>query len=95
MEKPGVKKPRSLDDLAPPDCEVFQLLSSLGVVFDTTELIKLEFSAKALKGYSVTFTISALYLLLVACCVDLVSYARVFLVQIRFSMQRKGGNWLS
>ena len=77
MEKPGIKILRSLDDLAPPDCEVCQLLLSLGVVFNIVELIKLEFSVKALKGYIGTFTISASYLLLVACCVDLVSYACV------------------
>jgi len=95
VEKPEINKPKSLDDLAPPDREVCQLLSSLGVVFNTVELIKLEFSTKALKGYIGTFTISALYFLLVACCVDLVSYALLFLMQIWCSMQRRGKNWLN
>ena len=67
VEKPGVKKSTSLEDLAPPNREVCQLLSSLGVVFDTTELIKLEFCAKALKSYIGTFPISTSYLLRVAC----------------------------
>ena len=67
MEKPGVRKPRSLEDLDPPDREVCQPLSSFGVVFDTAELIKLEFCAKALKSYIGTFPISASYLLRVAC----------------------------
>jgi len=82
VEKLRIKKPRSLDDLAPPNREVCQLLSSLGVVFNTAELIKLEFYAKALKSYIGTFPISASYLLLVACCVGLVSYALLFLMQI-------------
>ena len=47
----GLKKLRSLDDLAPPDREVCQLLSCLGMVFNTTELIKLEYNPKHLKGY--------------------------------------------
>ena len=68
--------------MAPPNREVCQLLSSLGVVFNTAELIKLEFYAKALKSYIGTFPISASYLLLVACCVGLVSYALLFLMQI-------------
>ena len=67
VEKPRVKKSRSLEDLTPPNHEVCQLLSSLGVVFDTTKLIKLEFCVKALKSYIGTFLISASYLLRVAC----------------------------
>jgi len=51
VEKAGLKKPRSLEDLAQPDREVCQHLSSLGVVFNTAELIKLEYSPKHLKGY--------------------------------------------
>ena len=67
VEKPEVKKPISLEDLAPPDHEMCQFLSSLGVVFDTAELIKLEFFAKALKSYIGTLPISASCLLRVAC----------------------------
>jgi len=59
VEKPGVKKPKSLEELTPSNRETCQLLSNLGVVFDTAELIKLEFCAKALKRYIGTFTISA------------------------------------
>ena len=51
MEKPRLKKPRSLEDLTPSDREMCQLLKSLGVVFDTAKLIKLEFFAKALKRF--------------------------------------------
>jgi len=32
VEKPGLKKPRSLEDLTPPDREVYKFLSSLGDV---------------------------------------------------------------
>jgi len=45
------KKARGLEDLTPPDRELCQLLSSLEVVFNTTQLIKHEFSLKDLKGY--------------------------------------------
>ena len=83
-----MEKPRSLEDLAPPDPEVCQLISSLEVVFNTTELIKLEYCAKAFKSYIGTFPISASCLLLVACCMDLASYALLFLMQIWCSMQR-------
>jgi len=51
VDKAGLKKPRSLEDLAQPDCEVCQLLSSLGVVFNIAELIKLEYNPKHLKSY--------------------------------------------
>ena len=51
VEKPGLKKPRSLEDLTPPDREMCQLLSGLGAMFDTAKMIKLEFFAKALKSY--------------------------------------------
>jgi len=65
VEKPGLKKPRSLEELTPLDCEMCQLLSGLGVVFDTAKLIKLEFCAKALKSYIGTFTILVFYLFIV------------------------------
>jgi len=48
VERPRVKKPRSLEDLTPSDRDTCRLLSSLGVMFNTAELIKLEFCAKAL-----------------------------------------------
>jgi len=50
-----VEKPRSLEDLTPSDRETCRLLSSLGMVFDTAELIELEFCAKVLKRYVGTF----------------------------------------
>ena len=34
VEKPGLKRPRSLKDLTPPNREMCKLLSGLGVVFD-------------------------------------------------------------
>ena len=70
VENPGVKNPRNLEDLTPFDREVCQLLSSLGVVFDTAKLIKLEFSSRPLKGYIGTslISVSSLPTLLVHCC---------------------------
>jgi len=59
VEKPGLKKPRSLEDLTPQDREMCQHLSGLGVVFHTAKLIKLEFCAKALKSYIGTILIYA------------------------------------
>ena len=50
VEKPGLKKPRSLEDLTPPDREVCGFLSSLGAVFNTVDLIKHEFHHKILKA---------------------------------------------
>jgi len=55
VEKLGLKKPRSLEDLTPPDREVCKFLSSLGVVFSIAELIKLEYSPKFLKSHIGTF----------------------------------------
>ena len=68
VEKAGLKKPRSLEDLAPPDREVCQFLSSLGVVFNIAELIK---------AYIGTLFDFALYCLL-AYCVGLCYYALLF-----------------
>ena len=74
VEKPGLKKPRSLEDLSPPDREVCGFLSSLGVVFNTADLIKNEFHLKFLKAHIGTclclYLPLLVYLLLVACCVD-------------------------
>ena len=46
-----LKKPKTLEELAPPNREVCQVLASLGAVFNTTQLIKHEFSPSSLKGY--------------------------------------------
>ena len=51
VEKPGLKKPRCLEDLALQDREVCDFFSNFEAVFSTVELIKLEYSPKALKGY--------------------------------------------
>jgi len=59
VEKPDFKKPRSLEDLTPPDREMCQLLLVLGAMFDTAKLMKLEFCTKALKSYICTALISA------------------------------------
>jgi len=78
VEKPGLKKPRSLEDLTPPDREVCEFLSSLGVVFNTTELIKLEYNPKVLKASVVVSPFFCLYLSLLVCCVGLASHAILF-----------------
>ena len=44
VEKPGLKKPRCLEDLASQDREVCEFFSNLGAVFSTMELIKLEYN---------------------------------------------------
>ena len=46
-----LKKPKTLEELTPHDCEVCQVLASLGTVFNTAQLIKHEYDAEALKGY--------------------------------------------
>ena len=46
-----LKKPKTLEELASPDREVCQVLASLGVVFNTAQLIKHVFSPSSLKGY--------------------------------------------
>ena len=53
-----------------PDRELCQLLSSLGVVFNTTQLIKHEFNAKDLKGYiGISFCLYLVFTCtLVSCC---------------------------
>jgi len=76
-EKTGLKKPRSLEDLAQLDREVYQLLSSFGEVFNTVELIKLEYNPKHLNGYigilfdSIFSYLLALYLFIFLCPVVL------------------------
>jgi len=76
VEKTGLKKPRSLEDLSLPDQEVCQLLSRLGVVFNTAKLIKLECSPKNLKGY--IGILSCFYFYLLEHCVGSLSYALLF-----------------
>jgi len=67
VEKLGLKKLRSLEDLTPPDREMCQLLSGLGAMFETAKLIKLKLCAKALKSYIGTILTFASPLLLIAC----------------------------
>ena len=74
MEKSGLKKPRSLEDLSLPDREVCGFLSSLGVLFNTADLIKNKFHPKFLKAHIGTclclYLPLLVYLFLVACYVD-------------------------
>jgi len=49
--KPGLKKPRSLEDLPAREREVCDFLSNLQVVFSSVELTKHEYSPTALKDY--------------------------------------------
>ena len=51
VEKLKFKKPMGLEELTPPNRKLCQLLASLGAVFNTTQLIKYEYSALDLKGY--------------------------------------------
>ena len=51
VEKLKFKKPSGLEELTPHDRELCRFLSSLRVVFNTAQLIKYEYNAKALKGY--------------------------------------------
>ena len=51
VKEPGLKKPRSLEDLPTREREVCAFFSNLGALFSTIELIKLEYNPKALKGY--------------------------------------------
>ena len=90
MEKPRLKNTRSLEDLTSQDHEMCQLLSGLGVVFDTAKLIKLEFCAKALKIYIGTILIFASYWLPIACC--LVSYPLLFLCRHMALNEKKKKN---
>jgi len=46
-----LKKPKTLEELTPPDRELCQVLSSLGVMLNTAQLIKHEFSSSGLKDY--------------------------------------------
>jgi len=46
-----LKKPKTLEEMAPPDRELCQVLASLGAVFNTSQLIKHKFNSSDLKGY--------------------------------------------
>jgi len=99
VEKPSLKMLSNLEELTPPDHEMCQLLSSLGVVFDTAKLIKLEFSAKALKSYigivllsTLSLPTPLLALLLSTACLD-PSLLLVVFVQTWPSMRTKRRSW--
>jgi len=67
VEKLKFKKPMGLEELAPFDRELCQLLSSLGLVFNTAQLIKHEYSAidvKATLVFVPVFHLSCLHF----CC---------------------------
>ena len=64
-EKPNLHQPRCLEDLLPQEREVCNLLSGLQAPFNTVELLKLEFSPKALKGYIGT---CLTFLMLISLC---------------------------
>ena len=51
VQEPRLIKPKSLDELPFADREVCVALASMGVVFNTTELIACEFNADALSRY--------------------------------------------
>ena len=51
VENLKFRKPKSLEELATPDCALCQVLASLGAVFNTAKLIKHEYSPSDLKGY--------------------------------------------
>jgi len=69
VKKLEFKKPRTLEEPTPHDRELGQVLASLGVVFNTAQLIKYEFSPSDLKGYISTCP----YTFLTPPCVSLVS----------------------
>jgi len=73
-----LKKSKTLEELAPPDREVCQVLASLGAVFNTAQLIKYKYDVGALKGYIGTnlsfvlpccVSLLCLYLLLAFSCI--------------------------
>jgi len=65
VKEPGLKKPRCLEDLPTREREVCNFFSNLGAMFSIVELLKLECSPKALKGYIGTLS------LLIPNCVSL------------------------
>ena len=61
------RKPTGLEELAPPDRELCQVLASLGAVFNTAQLIKHEYSPSYLKGYIGLFLLFPQLVLHIAC----------------------------
>jgi len=51
VEKLKLKKVKTMDELSSADRRVCQVLASLGVIFNTAELIKNEYSPTRLAGY--------------------------------------------
>jgi len=84
-EKPKLKKPRCLEDLPPQELEVFDLLSDLQALFSTVELLKLEFSPKALKGYIGTCLPLFLLFLFTFFCTWVLSWFRLLCVIVFFA----------
>ena len=68
VEKPGLKKPRNLEDLTSQDRGTCEFISKLGAVFDTAELIKFEFQPASLKK---AYWYPLFFLLLLILCVYL------------------------
>ena len=78
-----LKKPKTLEELAPPDREVCQVLASLGAVFNTAQLIKHEFNSSGLKGYIGLSLLPFLYplclpVMILLCLYILLLHAYVF-----------------
>jgi len=76
VQELGLERPRCLEDLTPQDREVCEFFSKLGVVFNTAELIKLEYNPGSLESYiGIPLSLSFAYVsLLVVCTAGLVSY---------------------
>ena len=51
VKEPKLTKPKTLDELNSADREICQVLTSLGVVFNTAELIKHEYNPAELTKY--------------------------------------------
>ena len=64
-KKPGLKKPRCLEDLPAQEREMCEFFSNLRVVFSSSELIKHEYCPTSFKAY--IGTPSPLYLLALLC----------------------------
>jgi len=76
-----LKKAKTLDELNSADCEICQVLASLGVVFNTAELIKHEYDPVALTrciGMGVISSLLTSILYLCLCCFFLHTLQTVF-----------------
>jgi len=81
VRKLGFKKARTLEELTPHDREFCQVLTSLGAVFNTVQLIKQEYDVEALKGYiGIVFTLSCMVVpVIVLLCLHILPlYIRMF-----------------